>query len=439
MDNHERSKVHTQVSAWLRQRALPLETIEAGHGFADLQPLKQTLQDVAVVGLGESTHGTSEFIVAKHRLLEFLVVELGFRLFALESSYPACEPINAYVLHGEGELEEVLSGQWYTPWDTEEFTAMVRWMRVYNASVPEAQQVSFYGVDINRNERGRQAVLAFLQAVAPERVGETSALFIVQAAEEAKWPLRIDDDARRTIAALLPQFGALLAYLRAHADAFTHLTSAAAVERAIQYTRVIEQWLLANAGDTLPPEVAKTANRSVFMAENFLWLMERQPPGTKAVIWLADGHICVESPWADGPHLGSILRERYGERYYALGLEFGGGSFLTRTALPDGRLGDFRVVTLPPAPDGSLPWYLSQVSSSMLLDLRQAAEDAAVRDWFDAPQLVYNSGWLPGDDETFRGKWRVGRMFDGIVFVNSTTPIRPTENALRAVAARERM
>ena len=202
--------------------------------------------------------------------------------------------------------------------------------------------------------------------------------------------------------------------------------------------RVIEQWLLENAGDALPPEIGQALDRSAAMGENFLWLMDRRQPGTRAVVWGADGHTCVETPWSDGPNLGSILREHFGDRYYAVGLEFGGGSFLTRTVLPDGRPGDVRVVTLPPAPEAMLPWYLSRVSpGALLLDLRARVDDAAIAEWLHAPQQVYSAWWIP-HDEIFHTAWPVAAMFDDIVFVDATTPIRLTENACKAVAARER-
>ena len=96
-------------------------------------------------------------------------------------------------------------------------------------------------------------------------------------------------------------------------------------------------------------------------------------------------------------------------------------------------------MTLPPAPAGTLPWYLSQVSpGALLLDLRAPVDDAAVAAWLRAPQLVYYSDWIPHDGETFHREWQVTAMFDGIVFVDATTPIRLTENARDAVAARER-
>ena len=77
----------TKISDWLKQNSIPIKYIEAGNSFSDLQPLKKTLQDAQVIGLGEATHGTHEFFTIKHRLLEFLVTEMDFTAFALESSF----------------------------------------------------------------------------------------------------------------------------------------------------------------------------------------------------------------------------------------------------------------------------------------------------------------------------------------------------------------
>ena len=144
------------IVAWLQQNAIPLRHIEAGNGFADLQPLKRILADARVVGLGETTHGTREFFQIKHRLLEFLVTEMAFNAFVLEASYAACQPINEYVLHGRGDRATVLTGQGYIPWDTEEFSEMLDWLRAYNQGVPDEKKVSFHGADLWRNEMGRQ-------------------------------------------------------------------------------------------------------------------------------------------------------------------------------------------------------------------------------------------------------------------------------------------
>src|SRR5262249_476151 len=108
------------IIQWLQQNAMPIEHIEMGNGFDDLQPLKTILKDAKVVAIGEATHGMSEIFQLKYRLLEFLVIEMGFTVFAVEGSFAGCQPINDYVLYGKGDRATVLTGQGYVAWDTEE-------------------------------------------------------------------------------------------------------------------------------------------------------------------------------------------------------------------------------------------------------------------------------------------------------------------------------
>jgi erythromycin esterase len=81
--------VSNEVTGWLAQNALPLSSLTTGVSTVDLQPLKDVLDGVRIVGLGEATHRTREFFQLKHRLLEFLVTEMGFSVLAMEASASA--------------------------------------------------------------------------------------------------------------------------------------------------------------------------------------------------------------------------------------------------------------------------------------------------------------------------------------------------------------
>src|SRR5437868_9243382 len=176
------------VVSWMRETAIPLRTLDAGTGFADLAPLKPILISARIVGLGESTHGTSEFQRVKHRLLEFLVKEMGYTVFTMETPYSDAQPMNDYVLHGKGNRADVLSKLGYVAWDTEEFAAMVDWMRAYNRTVPDAKKVRFYGVDLFRNSVGREKVLAAVRRALPAAVATTDSLFRTLAEQERRFP-----------------------------------------------------------------------------------------------------------------------------------------------------------------------------------------------------------------------------------------------------------
>src|SRR4030095_7731118 len=143
------------VVKWFATNAVPLKTVEAGNGFADMQPLKRILKDARFVGLGEATHGTREFFQFKHRMVEFLVKEMGYRVFAIEASLSACQNINDFVLGKTDDGAKALDGQGFWTWNTEEVSSMLDWMRAYNQGVPAEKQVKFAGFDIQINNTGK--------------------------------------------------------------------------------------------------------------------------------------------------------------------------------------------------------------------------------------------------------------------------------------------
>ena len=136
--------------------------------------------------------------------------------------------------------------------------------------------------------------------------------------------------------------------------------------------------------------------------------------------------------------MGYHLRQKYGQGYYALGFEFNQGSFQSRTQLSDTVLGDLKAIALPPAPTGSLPWYLSHTNiGNLVLDLRAPAGNPAVQRWLQTPQIVHTANWVCPEGFQYNVEVSIAKEYDGIVFVERTTPTRPTANALKTVADRE--
>ena len=148
------------VAEWVRSTAIPLRTVEAGHGFADLQPLKPVVGNARIVSLGEATHGTREFFQLKHRLLEFLATEMGFTIFSIEANLPEAYRLNDYVLRGVGDPRQLLRGMYFWTWDTEEVLDMILWMRAFNAS--GRGRVQFTGFDMQTPTVAMEIVNAFV-------------------------------------------------------------------------------------------------------------------------------------------------------------------------------------------------------------------------------------------------------------------------------------
>ncbi len=145
---------------WIRANAVPLTTVEAGHGFDDMMRIKSIVGDARVVALGEATHGTREFFQLKHRMIEFLATQMGFTIFTIEANMPEAYRLNDYVLHGNGDPKELLRGMYFWTWQTEEVLAMVEWMREYNRS--GKGHIEFTGFDMQTPTVAAEIVRSYI-------------------------------------------------------------------------------------------------------------------------------------------------------------------------------------------------------------------------------------------------------------------------------------
>src|SRR5690606_31119329 len=122
--------------------------------------------------LGEATHGAREIFQLKHRLIRFLVHELGFRVLAMELDYVAVQRVNDYVLGHTDAQEFVLK-----PWDTHEVIALFDWLRRFNATQPDSARVRVVGIDGQSRRLAGSALPEYLARVAPERAARADSLF----------------------------------------------------------------------------------------------------------------------------------------------------------------------------------------------------------------------------------------------------------------------
>ncbi len=151
-------------------QAIRLDTVEAGNGFADMQPLKHAIGNARIVSLGEATHGTREFFQLKHRMLEFLATEMGFTIFSIEANMPEAYRLNDYVLYGRGDPKQLLKGMYFWTWDTEEVLDMILWMREFNQS--GKGRVEFTGFDMQTPDVAIQIVDDFVAKYDPQYLAD---------------------------------------------------------------------------------------------------------------------------------------------------------------------------------------------------------------------------------------------------------------------------
>ena len=154
-----------EPSDWIRKHAIPLRTVEANHGFDDLQPLASVVGDARIVALGEATHGTREFFQLKHRLIEFLATQKGFTIFSIEANMPEAYRLNDFVRNGAGDPKQLLKGMYFWTWDTEEVLDLILWMREFNRS--GKGRIEFTGFDMQTPNVSMELVRGFVKQNEP--------------------------------------------------------------------------------------------------------------------------------------------------------------------------------------------------------------------------------------------------------------------------------
>jgi len=437
------------VQRWLGAHAIPLKSVQAGAGFDDLRPLETTLRGVRLVGLGEATHGTREFFQFKHRMLEFLVERMGFRVFAIEASFAACETINDYVLAGKGDRAAALASQGFWTWDTHEVADMIDWMRAYNSHVTDANKVQFVGYDIQNYNRSFDVIAAYLDRVAPRYLPTAKLAFKALQPNSETGKLGFDKRSGEVKATELSRLWELYDFLEAHGEQFVQRTSAAEFEQVLQHARGLLQFDDAfNRVDLDTANLAESTSalRDRYMAENIQHLLSAEPPKTRMVVWAHNGHIQADS--SDPPTMGRYLRDAFGKAYYAFGFEFDSGSFQSRellgqdlSAMGTGHgIGALREFTVGPAAPGSVAWYLERARqgkpfSNYIVALRSAPTDGPVGRWLSSPHLMFAVGAVFSDSmppDQYMAPTVLREAFDGLIFIEKTTRAQPNPTAISA-------
>jgi erythromycin esterase len=421
-----------QVNKWLTSHAITLKSVEENESFADLKPLKQVLRGVRIVGLGEGTHGTHEFFGLKRRLVEFLVKEEGFTLFAMELSYAASSAINEYVLYGKGDRDKALARQGLWAWDTQEVSELLEWLRQYNSSVPAEKKVRFIGIDFNSNTQALELVSNYLAKVAPERLEafkRTAQHFGRDDSQQhLEYTIQVSaTDKVQTLATL----NELLGFLYLNQTRFTQQTSAAEFAQAFENAAI-----LAEFADTYrrPPRVdpanplnSSRYTRDMYMAQNIKQRIKEEKPGTRIIIWAHNDHV---GKYKNA--LGSYLQSAYGPEYYALGFSFNKGGFQAREMAPNVTIGPLKEFSVDAAPEDSVEWYLNRTGiRNFIIDFRNTAKNKALDEWLTKPKRMRSIGLgFFGATNSFL-RVNLQQTFDGLVFIETTTRARPNPTGVR--------
>jgi erythromycin esterase len=420
-----------QVTQWIAENATPIESVEAGSGFEDLKSIGDMVEDARIVSLGEPTHGNREVFQLKHRLLEYLVTEKGFNIFALECPFGEAFDINRYVVDGIGNPERALAGIYFWTWDTQEVLELIKWMRSYNAKPENNRKVKFYGFDPQDPQRAARVMLEYLKKVDPKlEKAVRPELGILEfpfsdprAIGRRQWiPKEYDSLSVKQIQIVMQAF-------QDNMDAYVSRTSLKEFQLAKQHARQIHIYISDLNGDD--------QNRDYGQAENIKWALDYEGEGSKAVVWAHNIHVCnaidIESEkegliYEEYKLMGHYLKKWYQDQVKIIGLFYNQGEF---SALDENIPSKgFHTFSVGSAKEGSIEHqFVKANQNKAFLDLSKLPKDGPVNNWFNTPiPTRYSWGFYNQENsEDYYWEHNLASEFDALIYLDKTTATVPID------------
>jgi erythromycin esterase len=381
---------------WLKANAIPFETTDPSKPLQDLDFLKSMVGNARVVALGGATLGTHEFIEMKHRILEYLVENMGFNTLVTGLGYPEADKLDAYIHTDEGDAAILTKS--LPEGSTQEVLALIEWMRSYNADPAHPRKISFKGFGMLSDALARENVTEFIQKVDPQQSASIK--------DDYSCYAQLSDFCMKKLQDVVD-------LLNLHRTEYIALSSSADFEEAL------------HSAQTVIINISCSSNSHNFdlcaeaILDNFRSIMDQAGPEGKVVLWDHNPGIRMYSDGSYRP-LGDYLHKQYGDQMVVIGFLFYHGSF---HAIGNGSQGVIKTFRAAEAPGDSYE-FLFQAAGlpQFFLDMRSAQPDSPDQDWLFSPHLTYQVGGMydPYNPSYFTGP--LAKMFDVVVFFKDTTP-----------------
>ncbi|MFY9737470.1 MAG: erythromycin esterase family protein, partial [Candidatus Cybelea sp.] len=398
---HEPVMPPSLAIAQLRTQAVVIPTLSPEADPEQLSRIGTAIGAARIVGMGEGSHGTSEFFAFKDRLYRYLVEQKGFTVFGMEANWGAGLFVDRYIKTGRGTAQQAVAALGFWTWNTPEVIDLVQWMRSYNAAPGKHPILSFVGFDVQDPSDAIGYLAAYLRDTNPAELPDARAALACVIDSVASYPAKPVAGCRRSVAA----FGDRLSSLPPSPEA-------AVAREAI--TNILQYLDLSTA--TASGMFAGAETRDRFMAENVEWLATQAYPHAKIALWAHNGHIGATAELSYHS-MGTYLRQRYGTDYYTIGQTFGSG---TVRAIVQGQ--GLKTVTIPPRASDTIAALFGPLDAVAFLDLRGLRPGSPLQTFFSSSHGIQEiGGAVDPQHPPYPMQIVAPNSFDGLVYVPTST------------------
>ncbi|MFK0524018.1 erythromycin esterase family protein [Paenibacillus illinoisensis] len=394
---------------WLEKHAMPLKSTNPTASLQDLRPLKDMIGSATIVGLGEATHGAHEVFTMKHRIVNYLTAEMGFKALVLEEGWDRALGLDRFVLTGKGDPSQYLS----PVFNTKEIIDLLQWIRHYNADPEHKSKIRIIGMDIQTvNESVYNNILAYVKKYDPKLVTrfdqKMKGLIPVTKDLDTFGSLKKETKARyvsdaKQISALLEQNKNKL---NGKSPEFAWIK---------QNARIIEQFTTMTAAypDNLEDFYLK---HDIAMYENAKWTEEHIG---KTIVWGHNGHVSKTNmlPFVYPKMAGQHLAEHYGKRYVTIGTSVFEGRYNVYNSNQE--FGPYGTLKLDDP--NSYNYTFGQVKyDQFFVDLRKAS--GMTKTWLNEQHPIFAGVTTVGPNIPTTVDLSLGKTFDIIVQIQKVKP-----------------
>ena len=286
-----------------------LPKISARKNISDIEDYGKEVSEInlddniEVVGLGEATHGNSDFQNLKLEVLKTLVEKNNLKSFCLEADFGEGMMINNYI-HGNKRDENISRIFSFNIYHTGNMNDLINYMFDYNQKAKDEDKLSFYGFDMQNPEKSLELILDFCREnnILQDKNLQKEFSFI----KDKKFKISEIKDKKD-----------LLLEIKAHTDALSS-NKTREVSRAIENVMDSVKFYELDFND-----YTKSNNvRDKFMAENVKWISDfEKSKGNKMLLISGhNGHIAKSEKFYEP--MGSHLKKIFGEKYFIIGTDF---------------------------------------------------------------------------------------------------------------------
>jgi erythromycin esterase-like protein len=390
--------------------------------YDDLGAIVEAAANKQYVLLGEASHGTSEFYTLRAEISKRLIEDHGFSFIAVEGDWPSCFTVNQYI-KGFSKTDARMALQDFNRWPSwmwanEEILELVNWMKEYNESAEK--QVGFYGIDVYSLWESMEEIIRQLERIAPEDVESAKQAFSCFEPFERRGENYAissayygEDCTEEVIKVLIDLQKKRKTYPKEHEGDLNLEVNSLVMLDAERYYRAMakggaDDWNI----------------RDTHMVSALEKIMQAHGEGGKAIVWEHNTHIgdARATDMADDGmiNVGQILREKYGQKVYAIGFGTHHGKVIASQQWG----GAVEVMEVPDAGPGSWEDALHQAgdhnkylifNKQNELDFDFVIGHRAIGVVYD-PEIEHLGNYVPSN---------IAKRYDAFLFIDETNSLRP--------------